>query len=117
MRTLPEFLRPVLRNNFHRYCGDPDDPAELEELLARSPVTQLDRIVTPLLVVQGANDVRVVKEEADNVVEGLRARGVDVEYLVADDEGHGFRNKENLFAMFRAIDRHFATYLGGRSRV
>jgi acetyl esterase/lipase len=117
MRTLPEFLRPMLRNNFHRYCGDPDDPEEMVELLARSPVTMLDRITTPLLVVQGANDVRVVKEEADNVVEGLRARGVDVEYLVADDEGHGFKNKENLFAMFRAIDRHFATYLGGRSDV
>ena len=64
---------------------------------------------------QGANDVRVVKEEADNIVASLRERGVEVEYLVADDEGHGFQNPENLIRMFHAIDRHFGEHLGGRS--
>ncbi|HET7571237.1 MAG TPA: S9 family peptidase [Gaiellaceae bacterium] len=114
MRTLPAFARRTLRNSFHLYCGDPDDPEELADLLERSPVTHVDRITTPLLVAQGANDVRVVKEESDNIVESLRARGVDVEYLVADDEGHGFQNPENVIALFGAIERHFAEHLGGR---
>jgi dipeptidyl aminopeptidase/acylaminoacyl peptidase len=84
-------------------------------MLARSPISRADRIRTPLLVVQGANDVRVVKAEADNIVAGLRARGVPVEYLIADDEGHGFQNPENVMAMFRALERHFSKYLGGRA--
>jgi dipeptidyl aminopeptidase/acylaminoacyl peptidase len=115
MRTLPEFLRPMMRNNFLHYCGDPDDPSDEADLLARSPITMVDRITTPLLVVQGANDVRVVKAEADNMVEALRARDVPVEYLVAEDEGHGFQNPENNFRMFRAIERHFGEHLGGRT--
>ena len=65
-------------------------------MLARSPITRVDQIRTPLLVVQGANDVRVVQAESDNIVEALRARGVEVEYMVKDDEGHGFVNPENL---------------------
>lgn len=72
----------------------------------------VDRIRTPLLVVQGANDVRVVKAESDAIVETLRARGVAVEYLVADDEGHGFQNPENVMTMFRTVERHFAEHLG-----
>jgi dipeptidyl aminopeptidase/acylaminoacyl peptidase len=115
MRTLPKFLQKALTNNFHLYCGDPDDPAQEAELLARSPITMVDKIRTPLLVVQGANDVRVVQAEADNIVNALRERGVPVEYLLADDEGHGFQNQENNFAMFRAMERHFGTYLGGRT--
>ena len=55
----------------------------------------VDQIRTPLLVVQGANDVRVVQAESDNIVAALRERGVPVEYIVADDEGHGFENPEN----------------------
>jgi dipeptidyl aminopeptidase/acylaminoacyl peptidase len=111
MRTLPEFLRPQMTNNFLLYCGDPDDPAQEADLLARSPITMVDRIRTPLLVVQGANDVRVVKAEADNIVEALRARGVAVEYLVAENEGHGFQNPENVMTMYRAVERHFAEHL------
>jgi dienelactone hydrolase len=64
----------------------------------------VDRIRTPLLVAQGANDVRVVQAESDNIVAPLRARGVPVEYLVADDEGHGFENPENQIMLFHAID-------------
>jgi dipeptidyl aminopeptidase/acylaminoacyl peptidase len=67
-----------------------------------------------LLVVQGANDVRVVKAESDHVVDSLRARGVPVEYFVAEDEGHDFQNPENLIKMYRLIERHFGQHLGGR---
>nr|WP_026877113.1 prolyl oligopeptidase family serine peptidase [Jiangella gansuensis] len=90
----------------------PPDPEHEADLLARSPITMVDRIRTPLLVVQGANDVRVVKAESDAIVETLRARGVAVEYLVADDEGHGFQNPENVMTMFRTVERHFAEHLG-----
>ncbi|MEV6984758.1 prolyl oligopeptidase family serine peptidase [Sphaerisporangium sp. NPDC051017] len=116
MRTVPElWYSTIMKNSFLLYCGDPGDPDQEADLLARSPITMIDRVRTPLLVAQGANDVRVVKEESDNVVDALRARGVPVEYLVADDEGHGFQNPENVVTLFRAIERHFAEHLGGRS--
>ena len=115
MRTVPPlWYSTIMKNSFVLYCGDPNDPAQEADMLARSPITMVDRIRTPLLVVQGANDVRVVKEEADNMVEALRERGVTVEYIVADDEGHGFQNPENLATMFRAVEQHFGRHLGGR---
>src|SRR5439155_1646282 len=80
----------------------------------RSPITMIDRITTPLLVAQGANDVRVVQAESDNIVAPLCERGVPVEYIVADDEGHGFENPENQILLFRAIERHLTRHLGGR---
>src|SRR5215469_2605371 len=114
MRSQPEFVKPHLTNNWLLYAGDPDDPVQEADMLARSPITKVDRIRTPLLVLQGANDARVVKAESDNIVQSLRARGVPVEYIVADDEGHGFQNPENVKVMYRAVERHFGKYLGGR---
>ncbi|MDD7968943.1 S9 family peptidase [Actinomycetospora lemnae] len=115
MRTLPAFARPNLVNNWYRYVGDPADPEQEADMLSRSPITMVDRIRTPLLVAQGANDARVVQAESDNIVSSLRARGVPVEYLVADDEGHGFANPENRFRLYRAMEAHFAEHLGGRA--
>ncbi|WP_243794598.1 S9 family peptidase [Saccharopolyspora gloriosae] len=114
MRTVPEMAKPGLINNWYHYVGDPADPAQEAYMLARSPITRVDEIRTPLLVVQGANDVRVVQAESDNLVEALRGRGVEVEYLVFDDEGHLFTNPENLITMFRAADRFLAEHLDGR---
>ena len=95
LATLPPFVRANMTNNWIAYVGDPDDPEQLAEMRRRSPITMVDRIRTPLLVAQGANDVRVVQAESDNIVAPLRERGVPVTYLVADDEGHGFDNPEN----------------------
>ena len=67
------------------------------------------------MVVQGANDVRVVQAESDLIVDALRAREADVDYLVFPDEGHSFVNPENLIAMFRAAERFLARHLGGRA--
>ena len=114
LRALPAAVRAGLRPNWYRYVGDPDDPRQEAEMLTRSPITHADRIVTPLLVFQGANDVRVPQAESDAVVESLRARGVDVDYRVYDDEGHMFARPENLLDMFRRVERFFATHLGGR---
>jgi dipeptidyl aminopeptidase/acylaminoacyl peptidase len=114
LRTLPPFTRAFSVNNWYRYVGDPEIPEQEADMRARSPITMVDRIRTPLLVAQGANDVRVVKAESDNIVASLRERDVPVEYLVAEDEGHGFANPENRIRLYRAIERHFAEHLGGR---
>ncbi|MFC4565930.1 alpha/beta fold hydrolase [Nocardiopsis mangrovi] len=114
MRTVPEAAKAGLANNWHLYAGDPDDPEQEADLLARSPITRVHEIRTPLMIVQGANDVRVVQAESDNIVDALRERGVEVEYLVFDDEGHMFVNPENLITMFRAAERFLAQHLGGR---
>jgi dipeptidyl aminopeptidase/acylaminoacyl peptidase len=114
MRTLPNVARPFLATNWHMYVGDPSDPAQEADMLARSPITKVEQIRTPLLVVQGANDSRVVQAESDNLVEALRTRGVEVEYMVKDDEGHGFLNPDNQIDMYRAVERFLAEHLGGR---
>lgn len=114
LRTLPPFTRPFNVNNWYHYVGDPEVPEQEADMRARSPITMVDRIRTPLLVAQGANDVRVVRAESDNIVNSLRERGIPVEYLVAEDEGHGFANPENRIRLYRAIERHFAEHLGGR---
>ncbi|GLU47103.1 S9 family peptidase [Nocardiopsis ansamitocini] len=114
MRTQPAFVRPGLVNNWYRYVGDPEIPEQEADMLARSPITRVHEIRTPLMVVQGANDSRVVREESDQIVESLRARDVDVEYLLFGDEGHGFVNPENQITLFGAIERFLAQHLGGR---
>lgn len=111
MRTLPNVGRRFLATNWHLYVGDPQDPAQEADMLARSPITKVDQIRTPLLVVQGANDSRVVQAESDNMVAALRARGVEVEYMVKEDEGHGFVNPENSIDMYHAVEKFLETHL------
>ncbi|MBU3864832.1 S9 family peptidase [Streptomyces sp. 4503] len=114
MRSMPPFLQPGLVANWYRYVGDPADPEQEADMLARSPITRVEHIKAPLMVVQGANDPRVVKAESDNIVAALRERGVDVEYMVKNDEGHGFLNPDNQIEMYRAADRFLHRHLGGR---
>ncbi|OLS99914.1 peptidase [Pseudonocardia sp. CNS-004] len=114
VRALPPFTRRYNANSWYRYVGDPDVPEQEADMRARSPITLVDRIRTPLLVAQGANDVRVPQEQSDRIVASLRERGVPVEYLLAEDEGHGFENEENRLRLYRAVERHLARHLGGR---
>ena len=114
LRALPPAIRPGLDANWYRYVGDPEDPAQEADMLARSPITHADRIVTPLLVFQGANDARVPQAESDAIVGSLRARGVEVGYRVYDDEGHLFSQPENLLDMFDAVERFLAAHLHSR---
>lgn len=72
-------------------------------MLARSPITKVDQIHTPLLVIQGANHVRVVQAESDNLIEALRTRGVEVARIVKDDEGHGFGNLNNVIDILTTV--------------
>jgi dipeptidyl aminopeptidase/acylaminoacyl peptidase len=115
LRSLPPFTRPYNANSWFAYIGDPEVPEQEADMLARSPITMVDRIRTPLLVAQGANDVRVPQAQSDRIVASLRERGVPVEYLLAEDEGHGFENPENRLRLYRAVERHFAEHLGGRT--
>jgi hypothetical protein len=80
----------------------------------QSPLFSADKIKTPLMVVQGANDPRVNKREADQIVIALRDRNYPVEYLVAPDEGHGFARPVNNSAMIMAAEKFLANHLGGR---
>ena len=71
-------------------------------------------IRAPLLVVQGANDVRVKRDHSDRIVEALRARNHDVEYLVFPDEGHTINRTPNMMTYMRAVERFLARTIGGR---
>lgn len=107
MKTIPPYWKPML-DMLTEMVGHPEtDSLMLAEV---SPVFHVDKIQAPLFVAQGANDPRVNKAESDQIVEALKARGVDVEYMVKDNEGHGFRNEENRFDFYRAmitfLDKH-----------
>lgn len=102
MNTIPPYWRPMLEM-MHEQVGDP--VADREQMEATSPSLHADRIKCPLFIAQGANDPRVNKAESDQMVEALRKRGVTVEYMVKDNEGHGFRNQENRFDFYRAMER------------
>ena len=92
--------------------GNPD--SDEERLRRTSPFFNADKIVAPLLVVQGANDPRVKKEESDQIVEAMLRRGVAVEYLVKENEGHGFQNEENRFEFYRAMESFLTKHLDGK---
>ena len=117
LKTLLESIPPyweAIRETFYQRMGDPRTPAGLEQMKRQSPLTYADRIKTPLLVVQGANDPRVNKRESDQIVVALRDRNYPVEYLVAPDEGHGFARPVNNMAMIAASERFLAKHIGGR---
>ena len=106
--TIPPYWKPMLEK-MQAMVGDPEmDKARLE---ATSPALLADRITTPLFVAQGAQDPRVNKAESDQMVDALRKRGVEVEYMVKDNEGHGFHNDENKFEFYEAMERFLAQHL------
>ncbi len=99
---------------FYKRMGDPNTPEGLAQMKRQSPLYSADKIKTPLMVVQGANDPRVNKREADQIVIALRDRSYPVEYIVAPDEGHGFARPVNNSAMIAASEKFLAKHLGGR---
>ena len=113
IENMPPYWIP-LQDSMALRVGDPTDPADRARLEAQSPLFSADRIQAPLLVVQGANDPRVLQQESDQIVKALRDLGRPIDYLVAEDEGHGFRKEINALAMTAALERFFADHLGGR---
>jgi dipeptidyl aminopeptidase/acylaminoacyl peptidase len=108
MKTIPPYWKPFL-DMFHEMVGDPDKDKAMME--AVSPVMHADKIKTPLFIAQGAHDPRVNKDESDQMVAALKKRGVVVEYMVKDNEGHGFHNEENRFDFYGAMEKFLAKYL------
>ena len=111
LATFPPYWE-LERQKLYEMVGDPVKDAAL--LRKVSPLFHVDRIKAPLLVAQGANDPRVKKVESDQIVQALRKRGIQVDYMVKDNEGHGFHNEENRFDFYRAMERFFGTWLGSR---
>lgn len=108
MNTIPPYWKPML-DMMYEMVGDPK--ADSVQLAQTSPALNADKIVTPLFIAQGANDPRVNKAESDQMVSALKARGIDVEYMVKDNEGHGFHNEENQFDFYEAMEKFLAGHM------
>lgn len=102
IKTIPPYWKPLMAE-FYEKVGHPEKDEEL--LKAISPVFHADKIKAPLFIAQGARDPRVNKAESDQMVAALEARGIQVEYMVKENEGHGFRNEENRFEFYEAMER------------
>jgi dipeptidyl aminopeptidase/acylaminoacyl peptidase len=108
--TFAKSVPPFWRRFMKEWVGDPEEDADL--LRERSPIQYVDNVRAPLLVIQGANDPRVVKAESDQMVERLRTLGKSVEYIVFEDEGHGFTKTSNRLKSLRASAEWLEKHLG-----
>ena len=108
MKTIPPYWEPMLEMMYEMVGDVEKDSAMLREV---SPVFHVDKIKAPLFIAQGANDPRVNVDESDQMVKAMKEKGIEVEYLVKDNEGHGFRNEENKFDFYRAMDKFLSIQL------
>jgi dipeptidyl aminopeptidase/acylaminoacyl peptidase len=108
MQTIPPYWKPLL-DMMYEMVGNPE--TDSIQFRATSPALNSHKMITPLFVAQGANDPRVNIAESDQIVEALKNRGIEVEYMVKDNEGHGFANEENRFDFYRAMERFLGVYL------
>jgi dipeptidyl aminopeptidase/acylaminoacyl peptidase len=111
LQTIPPYWEPM-REMYYAMVGDPEKEKEL--LTAASPLFHADKIKAPLFVAQGANDPRVKKAESDQIVNALKERGIEVPYMVKENEGHGFRNEENRFDFYGEMEKFLGQHLGGK---
>ncbi|CAG1012169.1 acylaminoacyl-peptidase [Burkholderiales bacterium] len=109
LKTIPPYWKPYL-DMLHEMVGHPEKDKALLE--ATSPVMHADKMRAPLLVAQGAKDPRVNIDESNQIVAALKKKGVDVPYLVKENEGHGFSNEENRFEFYEAMEKFLARHLG-----
>ncbi len=110
MNTIPAYWEKY-REYLHKSWYDPNIPEEKAIMDEISPALHTDLFQKPLFVIQGANDPRVNIDEADQIVSKLRARGIDVPYMVKYDEGHGFYKEENRIEMYKTLMGFFALHL------
>jgi dipeptidyl aminopeptidase/acylaminoacyl peptidase len=113
MESIPPYWEAA-RKMFAVRMGDVSTAEGKALLKERSPLNSVDKIKTPLLVAQGANDPRVNRREAEQIVIALRDRGFPVEYILAPDEGHGFARPVNNLALYMESEKFLAAHLGGR---
>jgi dipeptidyl aminopeptidase/acylaminoacyl peptidase len=108
---VPPYWAPMIAM-LHRRVGNPE--TEEEFLWSRSPLSKVDKIRIPMLIAQGANDPRVKQAESEQIVEAMRQNGIEHEYMLFEDEGHGFAKPENNLKFYAAAERFLARHLGGR---
>jgi dipeptidyl aminopeptidase/acylaminoacyl peptidase len=112
LKSIPPWWESF-REALYAEMGNPEtDSAYLYSI---SPLFHADKITKPLIVLQGANDPRVIKPESDDIVNAVKANGVPVEYIVFEDEGHGFLKKENEIKGYKAILNFLDKYLRGKA--
>jgi dipeptidyl aminopeptidase/acylaminoacyl peptidase len=111
INSIPPYWTTML-DLFKKRIGDPE--TEEEFLRSRSPLFKVDNIKIPMLIAQGANDVRVKQAESEQVVAAMREKGIDYEYLLFEDEGHGYLKPENRLEFYAASEAFLAEHLGGR---
>jgi len=114
MNSFPPHYRPYLGNWFTA-VGDPLIDADVAKMQLRSPINYVDKIKTPLLLVQGANDPRVTQQESDNIARQMYKTGLPVDYILAKDEGHGFHKRDNQLALMMKMEQFLAKHLGGKT--
>lgn len=114
LEAVPDYWK-LWMDRFYEYVGNPSDPEDRKIMEAKSPIFRVDNIKKPLLIAQGGNDPRVKQIESDQMVAALRKAGKEVEYLLAPDEGHGFRFWKNRLRFYRKTEDFLAKHLGGRS--
>ena len=110
--TFVRAVPPTWRRMMADWVGDPERDEEM--LRERSPITYVEQVKAPLLVLQGANDPRVVRAESDQMIERLRELGRDVEYVVFEDEGHGFAKRANQLRGYWLVAEFLDRHLHGR---
>ncbi len=111
LETIPPYWAPLIAQ-LHKRVGNPETDEEF--LWSRSPLSRARDIRIPLLIAQGANDPRVKQAESEQIVAALKEAGIDHEYMLFPDEGHGFAKPENRLKFYAAAERFLARYLGGR---
>ena len=111
INSIPPYWEP-LKAIFTKRVGDPE--TEEEFLKSRSPLFSVDRIGIPMLIAQGANDPRVKQAESEQIVAAMREKGIAHQYMLFEDEGHGFARPENRLKFYAAAEKFLAEHLGGR---
>lgn len=109
LESIPPYWEPI-RAMFNRRVGNPE--TERDFLWSRSPLSRVDQIKSPILIGQGGNDPRVKQAEAEQIVEAMKQKGIDHEYLVFADEGHVFTKPENNLKFFKQAEKFLAKHLG-----
>jgi dipeptidyl aminopeptidase/acylaminoacyl peptidase len=112
INSIPPYWSTFL-GTFHERVGNPE--TEEEFLKSRSPLFFVEKIKIPMLIAQGANDPRVKQAESEQIVAAMQEKGIDYEYLLFEDEGHGFARPENRLKFYAAAERFLARHLGGRA--
>jgi dipeptidyl aminopeptidase/acylaminoacyl peptidase len=112
IESVPPYWAPMIAQ-FHTRVGNPQTDEEF--LWSRSPLSRAADVGIPLLIAQGANDPRVKQAESEQIVAALKANGIDHEYMLFPDEGHGFAKPDNRLRFYKAAEAFLALHLGGRA--